>query len=83
MFRMPAYDPVVIAVMGCGILLAAALAFPFWLMHLQECGSMRRCRANSIAASPAMELALIKRSPLGGVSRDDTWQAALMNKRSA
>jgi hypothetical protein len=29
MFRMPAYDPVAIAVMGCGILLAAALAFPF------------------------------------------------------
>jgi hypothetical protein len=28
MFRMPAYDPVAIAVMGCGILLAAALAFP-------------------------------------------------------
>jgi hypothetical protein len=26
MFRMPAYDPVAIAVMGCGILLAAALA---------------------------------------------------------
>ena len=29
MFRMPAYDPVAIAVMGCGILLAAALAFPY------------------------------------------------------
>jgi hypothetical protein len=29
MFRMPAYDPVAIAVMGCGIILAAALAFPF------------------------------------------------------
>jgi hypothetical protein len=27
MFRMPAYDPVAIAVMGFGILLAAALAF--------------------------------------------------------
>ena len=25
---MPAHDPVAIAVMGCGILLAAALAFP-------------------------------------------------------
>jgi len=31
MFRMPAYDPVAIAVfLGCGVLLAAALAFPFW-----------------------------------------------------
>jgi hypothetical protein len=29
MFRMPAYDPVAIAVMGCGILLAAALVLPF------------------------------------------------------
>jgi hypothetical protein len=29
MFKMPAYDPVAIAVMGCGILLAAALALPF------------------------------------------------------
>ena len=29
MFRMPAYDPVAIAVLGCGVLLAAALAFPF------------------------------------------------------
>ncbi len=27
MFRMPAYDPVAIAIMGFGILLAAALAF--------------------------------------------------------
>jgi hypothetical protein len=27
MFRMPAYDPVAIALMGFGILLAAALAF--------------------------------------------------------
>jgi hypothetical protein len=27
MFRMPAYDPVAIAVMGFGICLAAALAF--------------------------------------------------------
>ena len=29
MFKMPAYDPVPIAVMGCGILLVAALAFAF------------------------------------------------------
>jgi hypothetical protein len=29
MFRMPAYDPVAIAVMGFGIVLAAALAFAF------------------------------------------------------
>jgi hypothetical protein len=29
MFRMPAFDPVAIAVMGFGILLAAAFAFPF------------------------------------------------------
>ena len=29
MFRMPAYDPVAIAVMGFGILLAAALALAF------------------------------------------------------
>jgi len=28
-FKMPAYDPVPIAVMGCGILLVAALAFAF------------------------------------------------------
>jgi hypothetical protein len=27
--HVPTYDPVAIAVMGCGILLAAALAFPF------------------------------------------------------
>jgi hypothetical protein len=29
MFRMPAYDPAAIAVMGCGIFLAAALAFSY------------------------------------------------------
>ena len=29
MFRIPAYDPLAIAVMGCGIILAAAIAFPF------------------------------------------------------
>ena len=29
MFKMPAYDPVPLAVIGCGILLAAALAFAF------------------------------------------------------
>jgi hypothetical protein len=29
MFRMPAYDPVAIAVMGFGIFLAAAVAFAF------------------------------------------------------
>jgi hypothetical protein len=29
MFRVPAYDPVALAVMGIGILVAAALAFPF------------------------------------------------------
>jgi hypothetical protein len=29
MFRMPAYDPVAIAVMGCGIILAAAFAFSY------------------------------------------------------
>jgi hypothetical protein len=29
MFRIPAYDPVALAVMGIGILLAAALAFQF------------------------------------------------------
>jgi hypothetical protein len=29
MFRMPAYDPVAIVVMGFGILLAAAVAFAF------------------------------------------------------
>jgi hypothetical protein len=28
-FKMPAYDPVPIVVMGCGILLVAALAFAF------------------------------------------------------
>ena len=28
-FKVPAYDPVPIAVMGCGILLMAALAFAF------------------------------------------------------
>ena len=28
-FKVPAYDPVPIAVMGCGILLVAALAFAF------------------------------------------------------
>jgi len=28
-FKMPAYDPVPILVMGCGILLVAALAFAF------------------------------------------------------
>jgi len=28
-FKVPAYDPVPIAVMGCGILLVAALAFTF------------------------------------------------------
>jgi hypothetical protein len=35
MFRMPAYDPVAIAVMGCGILLAAALAFPYLTARLR------------------------------------------------
>jgi hypothetical protein len=30
MFKMPAYDPVPSAVIGCGILLAAALAFAFF-----------------------------------------------------
>jgi hypothetical protein len=29
MFRMPAYDPVAIVVMGFGIFLAAAVAFAF------------------------------------------------------
>jgi hypothetical protein len=29
MFRIPAYDPLAIAVMGCGIIWAAAIAFPF------------------------------------------------------
>jgi hypothetical protein len=29
MFRIPAYDPVPLAVMACGILLAAALTFIF------------------------------------------------------
>jgi hypothetical protein len=29
MFRMPAYDPVAMAVMGFGIVLAAAVAFAF------------------------------------------------------
>jgi hypothetical protein len=29
MFRMPAYDPVAIAVMGFGIVLVAAVAFAF------------------------------------------------------
>jgi hypothetical protein len=29
MFRMPAYDPVAIAVMGFGIVLAVAVAFVF------------------------------------------------------
>ena len=28
-FKMPAYDPVPVAIMGCGILLVAALAFAF------------------------------------------------------
>jgi len=32
MFRVPAYDPVAFAVMGIGILVAAALAFPIWTL---------------------------------------------------
>jgi hypothetical protein len=29
MFKLPAYDPIAITIMGCGILLTLALAFVF------------------------------------------------------